>query len=281
MSLEICSIASGSNGNCYYIGNDTEAILVDVGISCREMERRMARQGLSMDRVKAIFVSHEHTDHIRGLAVVANKYQLPVFMTHGTRGACRLAIPDRLLHPLADLVPIRIGELDVTGFHKYHDAAEPHSFVVRQDALTVGVFTDIGRVCERVSHFFAECDAVFLESNYDEDMLMAGRYPYFLKNRIRGGYGHLSNAEALELFLQHRSDRLSHLFLAHLSKDNNDPVLVADMFNAHRAQSEIIVAGRFAETATYRIAAMAPAEKLPHEVGIGAIAERPLTGFEN
>ncbi len=254
MSLEICSIASGSNGNCYYIGNDSEAVLVDVGISCREVERRMARQGLSMERVKAIFISHEHTDHIRGLAVVANKYQLPVFMTPGTRGACRLAIPDRLLHPLADLASISIGGLGITGFHKYHDAAEPHSFVVRNDAVSVGVFTDIGRVCERVSHFFGECDAVFLESNYDEAMLMAGRYPHFLKNRIRGGYGHISNTEALELFLQHRSDRLSHLFLAHLSKDNNDPALVQNLFNRHRGESEIIVAGRFAETATYRIA---------------------------
>lgn len=253
MSLEICSIASGSNGNCYYIGNHSEAVLIDAGISCRETERRMARQGLSMDRVKAIFVSHEHTDHIRGLAVIANKYQLPVFMTPGTRRACRLAIPDRLLHPLADLACIKIGELGITGFQKYHDAAEPHSFVVRQDALTVGIFTDIGRACERVSHFFGKCDAVFLESNYDEHMLMAGRYPHFLKNRIRGGYGHLSNTEALELFLEHRTERLSHLFLSHLSKDNNDPALVQDLFNQHRQQREIIVAGRFAETAVYRL----------------------------
>src|SRR5690554_5571848 len=166
MSLEICSIASGSNGNCYYIGNEREAVLVDVGISCREVERRMARQGLSMDRVKAIFISHEHTDHVRGLAVLANKHQLPVFLTHGTRKACRLAIPDRLLQPLADLERVDIGQLAITGFHKYHDAAEPHSFVVRDAAVSVGVFTDIGRVCERVSHFFGECDAAFLESNY-------------------------------------------------------------------------------------------------------------------
>lgn len=253
MPLEICSIASGSNGNCYYIGNDTEAVLVDVGVSCREVERRMARQGLSMERVKAIFVSHEHTDHIGGLTVLANKYQLPVFMTHGTRRACRLAIPDRLLNPLSDMQRVDIGGLGVTGFHKYHDAAEPHSFVVRDEAVSVGVFTDIGRVCERVTHFFGECHAVFLESNYDEDMLSRGRYPYFLKNRIRGGYGHLSNTEALDLFVRHRAENLSHLLLAHLSKDNNDPMLVADLFNARRGNSEIVIAGRFAETEVYCI----------------------------
>ena len=95
MPLDICSIASGSNGNCYYIGNDSEAVLVDVGISCREVEKRMARQELTMDRVKAIFVSHEHTDHIRGLAVLANKYQLPVFMTRGTRYDTK---PERIEH---------------------------------------------------------------------------------------------------------------------------------------------------------------------------------------
>ena len=254
MPLEICSLASGSNGNCYYIGNENEAVLVDVGISCREVERRMARRGLSMQRVKGIFVSHEHTDHIRGLTVLANKYQLPVFMTPGTRGACRLAIPERLLNPLADLERIDIGQIGVTGFHKYHDAAEPHSFVVSDHEVSVGVFTDIGQVCERVAHYFSQCQAAFLESNYDEGMLARGRYPHFLKNRIRSGYGHLSNAEALNLFLKHRADNLSHLLLAHLSKDNNDPKLVNELFHPHRGQSEVIVAGRFAETDVYRIA---------------------------
>lgn len=262
MPLDICSIASGSNGNCYYIGNDSEAVLVDVGISCREVEKRMARQELTMDRVKAIFVSHEHTDHIRGLAVLANKYQLPVFMTRGTRDACRLAIPERLLNPLADLERIDIGSLGIVGFHKYHDAAEPHSFVVRDNDISIGVFTDIGRVCERVSHYFGQCQAVFLESNYDEGMLARGRYPHFLKNRIRGGYGHLSNAEALNLFMSHRADSLSHLLLAHLSKDNNDPTLVHELFRPHRGQSEVIVAGRFSETEVYRIAST-DQKKLP------------------
>ncbi len=253
MPLFISSIASGSNGNCYYIGNGREAVLIDAGISCREVEKRMARQGLSMQQVKAIFVSHEHTDHVRGLSVLANKYQLPVFLTHGTRRSCRLAIPERLLHPLADLQTTMVGELEVMSFRKYHDAAEPHSFLVRDADYTVGVFTDIGRVCERMVDFFGQCDAVFLESNYDMDMLMRGKYPFFLKNRIRGGYGHLSNAEALELFRHHRSPRLTHLLLAHLSRDNNDPELVHDLFAEYRGDTEIVVAGRHAETAVYAL----------------------------
>ena len=253
MSLFVSSIASGSNGNCYYIGNGREAILVDAGISCRETERRMARLGLSMQHVKAILVSHEHTDHVKGLSVLANKYQLPVFLTSGTRKACRLAIPERLLHPLTDLQTFQVGDLEVTSFRKYHDAADPHSFVIRHDGVTVGIFTDIGRVCERVVEFFNQCDAAFLETNYDVDMLMRGRYPFFLKNRIRGGYGHLSNAEALELFLNHRSPRLSHLFLSHLSRDNNDPELAYSLFDAHKGETEVVVAGRYAETPVYGV----------------------------
>lgn len=253
MPLFISSIASGSNGNCYYVGNDREAILVDAGISCRQIEKRMAKQGLSMQHVKAIFVSHEHSDHVKGLSVVANKYQLPVFLTNGTRRGCKLAIPDRLLHPLVDRQRVEVGDLSITSFRKHHDAADPHSFLIEGDGHTVGVFTDIGRVCEQIIHFFGLCDAVFLEANYDADMLMQGRYPIFLKNRIRGGYGHLSNAEALELFTTHRTPKLSHLFLSHLSRDNNDPDLVYRLFHQHRGDTEIVIAGRYSETGVYEI----------------------------
>lgn len=253
MPLFISSIASGSNGNCYYVGNGHEAILVDAGISCRQIEKRMAKQGLSLQHVKAVFISHEHTDHVKGLSVLANKYQLPVFLTNGTRRGCKLAIPDRLLHPLCDMQMVTIGGLAVTSFRKYHDAADPHSFLIEGDGQTVGVLTDIGRVCERVIDVFGRCNAVFLEANYDVDMLMQGRYPFFLKNRIRGGYGHLSNAEALELFISHRPPKLSHLFLSHLSRDNNDPEMVYRLFHQHRGNTEIVVAGRYTETAVYEI----------------------------
>ncbi|MGV3763625.1 MBL fold metallo-hydrolase [Parapedobacter sp.] len=256
MPLFISSIASGSNGNCYYVGNGNEAILVDAGISCRQIEKRMAKQGLSLQNVKAIFVSHEHSDHVKGLSVLANKYQLPVFLTNGTRRSCKLAIPDRLLHPLADMQRVDVGDLAITSFRKYHDAADPHSFLVEGEGCTIGVFTDIGRVCEQVIHFFGRCDAVFLEANYDADMLMRGRYPIFLKNRIRGGYGHLSNAEALELFTTHRPSKLSHLFLSHLSRDNNDPDLVYQLFHPHRGDTEIVIAGRYTETAVYEVGAV-------------------------
>jgi phosphoribosyl 1,2-cyclic phosphodiesterase len=251
--LYITSLNSGSNGNCYYVGNETEAVLIDAGISCKETEIRMLRLGLSMKKVKAIFISHEHGDHIRGVKVLAKKFQLPVYITTGTFNNCRLQIPDHLIHPFSSHEQVQIGALKVTCFPKLHDAAEPHSFMVCCGEVKVGVFTDLGAVCEQLSLHFQQCDAAFLEANYDEDMLQNGRYPYYLKQRISGGYGHLSNKQALELFTNFRPAKLSHLLLAHLSKDNNHPELVADLFKAHAQDTMIVVASRHEETPVFTV----------------------------
>ena len=253
MSLFISSLNTGSNGNCFYIGNGNEAILVDVGLTCKETELRMQRLNLNMDRVKAIFISHEHTDHIRGLPVIAKKYQIPVYITPSTLLGGKQQLPPHLINTFTAYLPIYFGSLTVTAFPKKHDAAEPHSFIIRCNSVTVGVFTDIGQHCKDVIRNFKQCDAVFLEANYDEEMLNNGRYPYFLKNRIRGGEGHLSNAQALDLFRTHKSAQLSHLLLSHLSKDNNCPDLVQRLFTAHALGTEIIVASRYQETALYHI----------------------------
>ncbi len=253
MSLFISSLNTGSNGNCFYIGNHDEAVLVDVGLSCKETELRMLRLNLKMDSVKAIFITHEHSDHIRGLPVLAKKYQLPVYITPSTLLSGKQQIPQHLLNTFSAYQPIQFGSLEVVAFPKKHDAAEPHSFIIRCNGITVGVFTDIGQHCDDVIRNFSECHAVFLEANYDEQMLNNGRYPYFLKNRIRGGNGHLSNTQALALFKTHRSAFLSHLFLSHLSKDNNCPDLVHRMFSEHAGGTEIIVASRYQETGLYHI----------------------------
>ncbi|WP_153796671.1 MBL fold metallo-hydrolase [Foetidibacter luteolus] len=252
MSVFIASLNSGSNGNCYYVGNSEEAVLIDAGIICRETEKRMGRLGLDMRRVKAIFISHEHTDHICGLAVLAKKYNLPVYITDNTRQHTALTDKHCVITFNANS-QVSIGSLRVTAFSKYHDAADPHSFVVENNGITVGIFTDIGRACDNVIKHFKLCHAAFLEANYDEDMLLRGRYPWFLKNRIRGGNGHLSNTQSLELFTTHRPPFMSHLLLAHLSRDNNNPELVKELFSRHAGNTEIIVASRYEETAVYSI----------------------------
>lgn len=130
MSLFITSLNSGSNGNCYYIGNDTEAVLIDAGISCRETERRMKKLGLSMSLVKAIFVSHEHTDHITGVPGLSKKYQLPVYITSATFQNSRIPVQDHLISGFGPNKPVTIGGLSVKAFTKSHDAVDPHSFII-------------------------------------------------------------------------------------------------------------------------------------------------------
>src|SRR5690606_3318901 len=161
-------------------------------------------------KVKAILISHEHSDHIRGLAMLAKKHRIPVYITPKTMLNGGLALDEDLVFSFRADEPMCFGNLTVRAFSKLHDAIEPHSFVITCNGVKVGDFTDIGFPCEQLIHHFQECHAAFLESNYDEQLLDKGNYPYFLKNRIRGGKGHLSNQQALQLFINHRAHHLSH-----------------------------------------------------------------------
>lgn len=254
MPLYITSLNSGSNGNCYYVGNDREAVLIDAGISCRETEKRLHRLGLPLHTIKAIFVSHEHSDHIRGIPQLARKHQWPVYITSRTLQESGLPYPSFPTRLLRSFEPVQIGDLSITAFPKLHDASDPHSFVIDHQGTRVGVFTDIGSPCENVIHHFSQCHAAFLEANYDDDLLENGRYPYYLKRRIRGDKGHLSNQQALDLFKAHKPSYMSHILLSHLSKDNNSPQITHDLFRAHAQDTEVIVASRFAETPVFTIA---------------------------
>lgn len=252
MALYITSLNSGSNGNCYYVGSATDAVLIDVGLSCRETEKRMKNLGLTMNIVRAIFISHEHGDHIKGVTALANKYNVPVYITEKTaRQGPRLI--SHLSKRFMANESVTVGTLCVTPFTKYHDAADPHSFIISYRGITVGILTDIGKVCEEVIRYFKQCHAVFLEANYDDAMLENGKYPVHLKNRIRGGFGHLSNREALDLFTTHRSAFLSHLLLAHLSEENNSPEMAEALFKSEANGIAISVASRYQSTALFTI----------------------------
>ena len=253
MSLFIASLNSGSNGNCYYLGNDSEAILVDAGISCREIEKRMRRLGLNIYKIKAVFVSHEHSDHIKGIAVLSRKYKLPVYITADTLMHSGLNLDKEMVRHFSINEQIDIGSISVASFSKRHDACDPCSFIIRSNHIQVGVFTDIGFACENVINHFQLCHAAFLESNYDDEMLENGRYPYHLKRRIRGGLGHLSNKQALDLFLKYKPAFMSHLLLSHLSQNNNSPELVSELFNNNRQNVEIVIASRYEPTLMYHI----------------------------
>ena len=253
MSLFIASLNSGSNGNCYYVGNQNEAVLIDAGISCKEIEMRVLRLGLSLKKVKAVFISHEHADHIKGVEVFSKKHQLPVYVTDATRKQGRIKLETALSKSFNTTTPTKVGNLVVTAFSKLHDAADPYSFTISCNEITIGVFTDIGTPCQQLINHFKQCHAAFLEANYDDEMLDNGGYPYYLKSRIRGGHGHLSNKQALELFTAHRPDFMSHVILSHLSKNNNCPKLAGDLFNQHANGVQVIVASRFKETMLFEI----------------------------
>lgn len=253
MSLYIASLNSGSNGNCYYVGNEHEAVLIDAGISCRETEKRMLRLGLPIKKVKAVFVSHEHSDHISGIPMLAKKHQIPVYITPPTLRSGGLSIEEHLVKSFMAFETVTLGELHVTAFPKLHDASNPHSFIVTCRDIKVGVFTDIGAACQQVTYHFGQCHAAFLEANYDEQMLETGNYPFHLKRRIRGGQGHLSNRQAAELFMAHRPPYMTHLILSHLSKNNNDPKLVQELFDGCAEGINVVVASRYEETPVYPV----------------------------
>jgi phosphoribosyl 1,2-cyclic phosphodiesterase len=252
MGVYIASLNSGSNGNCYYVGNETAAVLIDAGISCREIEIRMKKCGLDIQLVKAIFISHEHSDHIKGVSVFANKYKVPVYITPSTAKNGPKLIK-HLSKPVYAHQPIQIESLLVIPFSKEHDAADPHSFVVSDNGINIAVITDIGVVCNHVRHYFQQCHAAFLESNYDETLLETGRYSQILKDRIRGGKGHISNKEAGKLLDEYSAPHLSLVLLSHLSAENNSPELALQSFANHTNRMQIAVASRYQATEVFKI----------------------------
>ncbi len=244
MPLRIASLNSGSNGNCYYIGNETEAVLIDAGLSFKETIKRMDQLGLDPGQLKAVFISHEHSDHINGLEQLSRKLNLPVYITEKTQSNSSVKLKRELIFSFNADVFVDIGALRILPFSKHHDAFDPHSFMVSGDGVNIGVITDIGHACVDVINCFRQCDAVFLETNYSEEMLDAGNYPEVLKKRIRSKKGHLSNSQALELFMRHKPAHLQLLILSHLSRNNNTPEEALSLFKNYAGAINIVVASR-------------------------------------
>ncbi len=251
--LEICAIASGSNGNCYYIGNEMSAILIDAGISTKQILLRMAERGLNPAKIRALFITHEHSDHMRGARVLGKRLQVPVFITAKTfDGAYKNMRPD---YPrfFSCNEKISVDEFTVYPVSKNHDAADPCSFRIEYKDKNIGVFTDIGEACSNVKSHIELCNALFLESNYDEDMLWNGGYPYFLKKRVASEVGHLSNDQAFELLDKHTNGELQCVFLSHISRDNNTPELAVKKMESLNHKFEIKIASRYEASEVYQL----------------------------
>jgi phosphoribosyl 1,2-cyclic phosphodiesterase len=230
--MNVLSLQSGSNGNCIYVESGPTRLLLDAGISGRQAEMRLAERGRDIREVTAMVISHDHSDHAGSIGVFQRKFGLPVYATRATLSA---AGAKRSLGKLDDVRFFGAGEaltfdgLCVRTIPTPHDGVDGVAFVLDDGRRRLGVLTDLGHCFAGLGEAIATLDAVFMESNYDPRMLDGGPYPAFLKRRIRGDGGHLSNAESAELIKAWASPRLRWVCLAHLSEQNNDPGLALEV----------------------------------------------------
>ncbi len=236
--MKLTVIGSGSEGNSIILTGLNRRIVIDCGFSHREFARRCESAGIDADGFDMIFLTHEHSDHIRGAGVLARRYQCPVVATEQTlrRGRAILGtLPAvRVLFP-GDLV--EVGDLSIQAFQVPHDAADPVGYTVSSNEIKIGICTDLGCITRTVREMLTGCHGLVLEMNHDVNMLMAGPYPWELKQRIRSDKGHLSNDDAGAFLHEIRSPDLKHLILAHLSKENNLPDL-AHVIASQAVESE-------------------------------------------
>lgn len=235
MSVKFTTIASGSSGNSVFIGTKNTKILIDAGLSGKKIEAGLKNIDLSGNDIDAIFVTHEHNDHVDGIGVLSRRYDIPVYATEGTWKHMPSKVGEfkdknkRFIYNDENCI---LNDLCIHPFEIPHDAAEPVAFAVSSNNAKIAVATDIGHVTRTILNNIKDCNAVLLESNHDVYMLKNGSYPVQLKKRILGKFGHLSNDSAGKLLACIMNDKLKYAFLGHLSKENNTPELAYETVKA-------------------------------------------------
>ncbi len=229
--MDVAVLASGSRGNSAVVRSERAMVLVDAGLSCRETCKRMAAVGLDPKQLSAIVISHEHTDHIAGLAVLAKKLRVPIYMTRNTCRDWRKQLSDEnhAVHVLERNTTFEAGraftvaDMEVRSFTIPHDAADPVGFTFHSGGKKVGIVTDLGYMPASVSHHLRGCDVLVIESNHDVEMLRVGPYPWMVKQRVLSRVGHLSNDALADYFASDYDGGAAWVVLAHLSEHNNLP----------------------------------------------------------
>ena len=224
--MKFCSITSGSSGNCIFAGSSGTSVLIDAGISGKRIEQGLNEIEMSLPDINGILVTHEHSDHVKGLGVLARRYGIPVYTTKGTAGSLKEMtsvgkIPSSLINIIRADEAFTIGDLEVLPFAISHDASEPVGFRISHGGVSCAVATDMGCYDDYIVEKLSGLNVLLLESNHDVRMLEAGRYPYVLKRRILGDKGHLSNETAGQLLSKVLHDSMDAIFLGHLSEENN------------------------------------------------------------
>ena len=242
--IDVCILASGSKGNASYISDGNTSVLIDAGLSAIEIERRLRSRNLAPERLDAIVVSHEHTDHIRGAGVLSRRYQLPVYINEPTFAAAKVQLG--VVHDTVKFEPgvsFSIGDLCIHPFSVSHDASDAVGFTIQNGSTKMGIATDLGTATRLVSHHLMGCRLLIMEANHDPKMLEEGPYPWHVKQRIQSRLGHLSNQASRDLLGELDHSGLKHVILAHISETNNDPekalAVVGDAVSHHRTQLTI------------------------------------------
>ena len=224
--MKVIPLQSGSSGNCFFVETGQNRILIDAGISPKQISWRLQQHGRDIHGVDAVLVTHDHSDHSRYVGGLCGRFELPLYITAKTRLAIEKggSLPDHLtVNTFRAGESFEIGDLQVHSIPTPHDAIDGVAFVVEHDDKRLGILTDLGHVFGGLREVLQSLDAVIIESNYDEDLLNSGPYPEFLKRRIRGRGGHLSNVDSARLLHQSGTDRLQWVCLCHLSEENNSP----------------------------------------------------------
>lgn len=240
--MRFASLGSGSEGNALLVSVSTQnfagvvqqtLVLMDCGFGLKDTIARLARLGVAPEQLSGIVVTHEHGDHIGGVAKLARKYKLPVWLTHGTRHSQPKAFAEIAnIYEIDPQMPFSIGDLEVTPYPVPHDAAEPVQFVFSDGMRRLGVLTDAGSGTAHIEQMLSGCHALVLECNHDADMLSQGNYPFSLKQRVGGRFGHLNNQESAAILARLDVSKLQHLVAAHLSRKNNTPELAVQALSA-------------------------------------------------
>lgn len=232
--MEVCALASGSSGNSFYVGNSKSknGILIDSGISSKRIVERLGTIGKKPEQIKAIFITHEHSDHIRGADVFARQFNVPIFATKKTASSCFLCSNNELVNTIKNNENVSISGLDIEAFSKSHKVADPVSFSVYYRNKKASIITDLGYCCNNVIQNVSDADLLCLESNHDMELLEKGPYPWFLKKWIKSDLGHLSNMQASLCVLEHASKKLKNVVLSHMSSTNNTPEIALKTFSS-------------------------------------------------
>lgn len=232
--MQICMLASGSRGNSIYVSDGDTSVLIDAGLSGIEIERRMKSRDLNVDDIDAIIVSHEHSDHIQGVGVLARRYNLPVYIspeTYNTASAQLGSIKE--IKNFSCGTEFNINDLNIRPFSISHDASDPAGFTIGCNGQKIGIATDLGIATAMVRQHLKDCCCLIIEANHDIRMLEEGPYPWSVKQRVKGRTGHLSNESSRELLMDIITDRMSHVILAHLSQTNNTPEKAFQVVTEH------------------------------------------------